>query len=50
MNARPKEDPYQKLWEALQAISACPHGCKCCKEHEAKMIAALSEFLNRWRP
>lgn len=37
------------LFQALQGISSCPRGCKCCPEHGERMREALAEFLERWR-
>lgn len=43
------DELVNQLYMALQAISGCPKGCQCCKEHRDQMNAALAEFLNRWR-
>ena len=38
-----------ELYLALQAITSCPKGCKCCSQHESPALAALMKFVNRWR-
>lgn len=39
----------EEMFQALQGISGCPRGCKCCPEHAEKMREALAQFLERWR-
>ena len=37
------------LYLALQAVTSCPHGCKCCQKHMDPAIQALMAYINRWR-
>ena len=38
-----------ELYLALQAVTSCPHGCKCCQKHMDPAIQALMAYVNRWR-
>jgi len=42
-------DLANMLYLALQAITSCPRGCKCCPQHESPALQALMKFVNRWR-
>jgi len=38
-----------EIYLALQAITSCPQGCKCCEKHLGPALLALMDFVNRWR-
>lgn len=39
----------EDLYRALQGVSACPRGCKCCSEHDEQVRAVLKQYLERWQ-
>lgn len=39
----------EALYRALQGISSCPGGCKCCTEHDKELREALALFMKRWQ-
>lgn len=43
------ETLIDNLYKALQAVSSCPRGCKCCSSHEAAVRAVLAEYLKAWQ-
>lgn len=50
MSDEEKTRLLNQLYQALQGISGCPGKCQCCEAHTKQMRAALTEYVQSWRP